>query len=320
MINNIKGKYFWPGMESDVRKYVSKCAKCQTSKYSRNIVEPMVVTTTASEAFEKIYLDIIGPLDKDIDNNVYILSLQCELSKYVEAYPLQRKDTVSVAKSFVNNFILRYGLPRVIATDRGTEFQSETMKEVCKLLKIEKVSSTAYHHESIGSLENTHKHLAAFLRTLCDGHQETWSQWLQFWCFSFNTTVHTQTKYTPYELVFGNSCNLPSNLRDNVVKPLYNPDNYALELRYRLQLAWKEAHKNLVLSKLKRKDVWDKKCNSIKYQRGDLILIKNETGKKLDMLYKGPYKVISENGPNVTVEKDGKVDSVHKNRTKPYVT
>ena len=38
------------------------------------------------------------------------------------------------------------------------------------------------------------------------------------------------------------------------------------------------------------------------------------------MLYKGPYKVMSENGPNVTVEKDGKVDSVHKNRTKPYVT
>lgn len=180
MINNIKSKYFWPGLESDVRKYVSKCQKCQMNKYSKNIIEPMVITTTATSAFEKVYLDLVGPLDKDLEGNVYILSLQCELSKYVEAYPIQRKDTVSVARSFVNNFILRYGLPKAIATDRGTEFMSETMTEVCKLLQIEKVSSTAYHHQSLGALENTHKHLAAFLRTQCDGHSETWSQWLPF--------------------------------------------------------------------------------------------------------------------------------------------
>lgn len=320
MINNIKGKYFWTRLENDVRQYVSKCAKCQTSKYSRNTKEPMTITTTASRAFQKVFLDIVGPLDKDLDNNVYILSLQCELSKYVEAYPMQRKDTVSVARTFVNNFILRYGIPEVIATDRGSEFMSETMAEVCKLLQIEKLNSTSYHHESIGALENTHKHLAAFLRTQCDEHPETWSQWLPFWCFSFNTTVHTETKYTPYELVFGKMCILPSNLRNNVVDPLYNQDNYALELKYRLQVASKEAYKNLVISKNKRKDSWDKKCNPIQYKKGDLILIKNETGKKLDKVFNGPYIVLSENEPNVTVKIEKKVETVHKNRTKRYVT
>lgn len=248
MVNNIKGKYFWSGMEQDVRNYVSKCSKCQLSKYSRNTIEPMEVTTTASKGFEKIYMDIIGPLDKDIEGNIYILSLQCELTKYVELYPLQRKDTVSVARSFVNNFVLRYGLPKIVATDRGSEFMSETMTQVCKLLQIEKVNSTAYHHQSIGALENTHKHLAAFLRTQCDGHTETWSQWIPFWCFSYNTTVHTETKYTPYELVFGNVCRLPSNLTNDLVEPLYNADDYALELKYRLQLASKEVRKNLIVN------------------------------------------------------------------------
>lgn len=320
MVNNIKSKYFWPNLESDVRRYVSKCQKCQTSKYSRSTVEPMVVTTTATSAFEKIYLDLVGPLDKDLEGNVYILSLQCELSKYVEAYPIQRKDTVSVARSFVNNFILRYGLPKTIVTDRGTEFMSETMSEVCKLLQIEKVNSTAYHHQSIGALENTHKHLAAFLRTQCDGHPETWSQWLQFWCFSFNTTVHTETKYSPYELIFGKSCNLPSNLTNDVVNPLYNPDNYVLELKYRLQLASKEARNNLVSRKIERKCLYDRKCNPIEYKKGDLILLKNETGKKFDKLFNGPYPVLSENEPNVTIIKDNKQKTVHKNRTKKYVT
>lgn len=68
----------------------------------------MVVTTTAQSAFDKIFfLDVVGPLDKDYSDYSYILTLQCELSKYVEAYPLVRKDSVSVARAFVNNFILR---------------------------------------------------------------------------------------------------------------------------------------------------------------------------------------------------------------------
>lgn len=53
------------------------------------------------------FLDVVGPLDKDYSDYSYILTLQCELSKYVEAYPLVRKDSVSVARAFVNNFILR---------------------------------------------------------------------------------------------------------------------------------------------------------------------------------------------------------------------
>lgn len=150
MINNIKRKYYWPEMEKDVREFVSKCDKCQFSKHSRNTKEPMVITTTASYAFEKVFLDLVGPLDKDIDNNSYILTLQCELTKFVEAYPLQNKETVTVARAFVNNFILRFGIPKQIATDKGTEFMSSTMTEVCTLLRIEKLNSTSYHHESIG--------------------------------------------------------------------------------------------------------------------------------------------------------------------------
>lgn len=65
----------------------------------------MVITTTAQSAFDKIFLDVVGPLDKDYYDNSYIFILQCELWKYVEAYPLARKYTVSVARAFVNNFI-----------------------------------------------------------------------------------------------------------------------------------------------------------------------------------------------------------------------
>lgn len=150
----------------------------------------------------------------------------------------------------MENFILRYGVPREIATDRGTEFMATTMKEVCKLLAIKQISSTAYHHQSIGALENSHKSLNAFLRIQTDNNPRNWSSWLPFWCFSYNTTVHSETQYTPYELVFGKTCNLPSNLSSNVIMPLYNDENYVQNLRYRIQVAQNDARTNLINSKI----------------------------------------------------------------------
>lgn len=318
MLSNIKKYYFWPCLEKDVIEFIKRCDKCQKFKHSVRVKEPMVITSTANTAFEKIYLDIVGPLDRDNDNYSYILTLQCELSKYVEAYPLISKSTVAVARSFVNNFILRYGIPKEIATDRGTEFMSSTMNEVCKLLNINKLNSTAYHHQSIGSLENSHKNLASYLRIQCHNHYNTWSQWLPYWCFSYNTSVHRETKLTPFELVFGKKCCLPSNLSNNVVDPLYTIDNYPLELKFRLQQAQKEARDNLLNSKLKRKINYDLNMKPIMYKPDDLILVKNEVGGKLDSVYLGPFKVVKDVSPNVEIVKDNKIDVIHKNRTKLY--
>lgn len=287
-------------------------------KYSRNTVEPMAITTTATSALEKIFLDVVGPLDKDNEGYTYILTLQCELSKFLEAYPLRNKETITVARTLVNNFILRFGIPKCIASDKGSEFMSSTMAEICKLLEIEKLNSTAYHHQTVGSLENAHKHLGAFLRMQCDKYPDTWSYWLPYWCFSYNSTVHTAAKYAPYELVFGKLCEISCRLSSNV-EPLYNIDNYSLELRNRLQVAQKDARENLVKTKEKRKSVYDQKVNSVTYKIDDLLLVKNETGGKLDSLFCGPYKVIEDCGPNVVILKNNKREVIHKNRTKRFV-
>lgn len=319
MTNNIKRKFYWPGLDNDVKEFVRKCIKCQKMKHCRYVKAPMEITTTASHAFEKVYLDVVGPLDKDIEGNRYILTLQCELTKFVEAYPLKTKETVSIAQSFVSNFILRYSVPNTIATDRGTEFVSSVMEQVCKLLGINKLTSTSYHHQSIGALENTHKNLGAFLRIQSNGQKDTWSQWLPFWCYSFNNTVHTETKYTPFELVFGRPSIIPSRI-SQYIEPLYNPENYPLDLKYRLQVAHKDARNNLLLSKHKRKQTYDKSMNNISYVNGQLILVKNETCSKLDPQWDGPYVVSEDLGVNVKILRNNKDYLIHKNRTKPFIT
>lgn len=120
-------------------------------------------------------------------------------------------------------------------------------------------------------------------------------------------------------MVFGRKCILPSNLNKQYVDPLYNYDNYPAELKFRLQTSQKEARDNLIKNKMTRKNKYDEKLNSIIYKPNDLILIKNETGTKLDKIYDGPYKVIRDLSPNVEIDKNGKYDIIHKNRTKLFI-
>lgn len=168
------------------------------------------------------------------------MTLQCELSKFVEAYPIQNKESTTVAESFVENFILRYGIPQEIVTDQGIEFLASIFNETCNLLEVKQLNSTAYHHETLGSLENSHKNLGSFLRIYTAKHRGSWSSWIPYWCFNYNNSVHSEIKYTPFELVFGKTCRIPSNLLDGV-DPIYNFENYPLELKYRLQTAATEA-------------------------------------------------------------------------------
>lgn len=317
MYQNIKRYYFWSGIRKDVEHFVKHCDDCQRFKYKKKNIEPLTITTTASTAFQRIYLDLVGPLEVDAENKRYIITIQCELSKYVEAYAIENKEAETVAEIFVKNFILRYGIPNDIITDQGTEFLASLFVEVCKLLKICQLHSTAYHHETLGSLENSHKCLGAFLRMQITNHQEAWSTWLPYWCFAYNNTVHTETRYTPFELVFGKSCNLPSNI-ENQQNPLYNFDSYPHQLKYRLQQACNDAKNNLILSKEKRKLNYDKKSNEIDYRIGQLVLLRNDSGLKMDPLFKGPYEILEIKSPNVAIKVNNKITYVHKNRIKMY--
>lgn len=257
MYNNIKRYYFWPGMHKDVENFVKRCDECQRYKHFALTKQPLCITTTAKSTFEKVSLNLVGPLPPDHENNRYNLTIQCDLSKFVECCPIPNKEADTVARVFVEKFILRYGICQEILTDRGAEVMADIFRKTCELLKINRLNSTAYHHETLRAWENTHKHFSTFLRMQVSTQPDTSSSWISYWWFAFNNTVHTQTRYTPYELVFGKISNLPSNITQ-VIEPPYSFDEYPNELKYRLQVACDDARNNLMLSKSNRKECYDR--------------------------------------------------------------
>lgn len=311
----------WKGMRKQIKKYIRECATCQANKSSnRTAREPMTITTTASRPFEKIYMDIVGPLTKSYNGNVFILTLQDDLSKFAWAAPMPNHEANTVAKFFVTQFVCLHGLPQSLVTDCGTEFLSKVFKEVCQLLKIKQTSTSPYHPQSNGSLERSHRTLAEYLRSFVNKDPQNWDTHVPFAMFCHNSTTHTSTKYQPYQLVYGHPITVPNSFMKNT-EPQYNYDDYYFELKRNMQEAQAQAKTHLYDSKQKSKDRYDQKISPLTISIGDKVLIQEKASKgKLAPKWIGPYTVIETNpeSPNITILKKNRPVILHRNLLKQF--
>lgn len=198
------------------------------------------------------------------------------MTKYLVAVPLKNQDTESIAKAFVENIILKFGCPLEILTDNGSAFCSELLKKLCKFLQIKKIHTTAYHPQSNGSLERSHRVLKEYLRNYISPNLNDWDKYLPFAVFAYNSTPNSNTKFSPFELYFGSKPNTPSSMNKNP-DVIYNYDDYYFELKNKLQTMQKMARQNLIESKNESKKYYDKYTNELVLNFGDKVLIENVT-------------------------------------------
>lgn len=148
----IKERYYWKGMDQDIEEYVKTCEKCIRKKTTReeSAPVPMQITTPVIRPFQKVAMDIVGPLLNTQCGNQYILTFQDHFSNYPEAFAVTNQKAETTARIFVEEIICRHGTPEKLLTDQGTNFVSEILNETCKLLGIEKSETTPYHPQSNG--------------------------------------------------------------------------------------------------------------------------------------------------------------------------
>ena len=247
------------------------------------------------------------------------MTLICDLTKYLVAIPVKNKSATTVAKAIFESFILKYGPMKTFITDMGTEYKNSIINDLCKYLKINNITSTAHHHQTLGTIERSHRTFNEYIRSYISVDKTDWDIWLPYFVYCFNTTPSVTHNYCPYELVFGRQSNMPSKLIsiDNI-EPLYNIEDYAKEVKFRLENAYKRARILLEANKAKQKEKYDTKITESKMEIGDLVYLKNDTGHKLDPSYIGPYEVISiESNNNIIIKnKKQKLQIVHKDRRK----
>jgi len=291
--NRLRPHYYWNTMKTDIQNFIRKCRQCQLKKLTRiKTKQPMIITDTPSSAFDKVSLDIMGPLPTTRRGSSYILTMQDLLTKYSVAVPLQETTSLAIADAFTKNFICLYGAPKAILTDQGTNFLSSLIRNLAKKFNIKQYKTTAYHPQSNGSLERSHHVLIEYLKTQIIRETE-WDEHIPLAMFSYNTSVHESTKYSPFQLVFGRLPRTPASNPPLEENTDITYTQYLTDLFNNLQDTQEDARENLIASKTRSKRYYDRRINPQNFQVGSHVFLLKEPQKgKLSDQYTGPHTVL----------------------------
>ncbi len=124
-------RFYWVGLHTDVSKYVATCPDCQRVAPGRVRPAPLVPLPIISTPFERIAMDIVGPLLPSDSGYTHILVVVDYATRYPEAVPLRSTSAAAIATELVQ-IMARVGIPKEILTDHGTNFLSKRYSRCTK--------------------------------------------------------------------------------------------------------------------------------------------------------------------------------------------
>ena len=218
-----------------------------------------------------------------------------------------------------------HGMPTVLLTDQGSNFQSHLMKSMCELFGIEKRRSTPYHPQSDGLCERFNGILKCLLRMLVNKSKDNWDDQIPMALLAYRTTKQSSTGISPFEMLYGRVAKLPvyveneTEIRDGQEN---NPIKYVDELRDRQQTIRKFVSRKLECVQEKQKKAYDERFKTAKSKPllpGDTVMLVDNTSRGLAERYIGPFMIIEADGSNCQIRSllNGKEKRVHYNRLKP---
>ena len=326
--NRILQNFLWPGIFIDVAKFCRSCPKCQNSvTKGRSSKVKLVPIPPMAEPFTRVAIDIVGPLIRTKKGNRYILTLCDYSTKYPEAVPLKVIDAETVANALIEIFS-RTGIPKEILSDQGSNFTSATMKQLCRLLHIKKLTSTPYHPQANELVERFNGTLKRMLTCFVENEKDDWDKYLTYLLFSYREVPQESTGFSPFELLYGRYVRGPlSIIREEWEEPKENTVkesvvSYILKTREMLTKMSDIAHKIEHNSKKKQKLYYDRKSITRKLSPGQKVSVLLPTStSKLLADWKGPYEVIRQVSPvDYEIQLNRKVKkSFHINMLKEWI-
>ena len=290
-------------MESDCCAHVRKCHKCQAYADNVNVLPHPLNVMSAPWPFSMWGIDVIGAIEPKASNaHRFILVAIDYFTKWVEAASYTNVTRNVVVRFIKKELICRYGLPRKIITDNGTNLNSKMMQEMCEDFKIQHHNSTPYQPKMNGAVEAANKNIKKIVQKMTVSYKD-WHEMLPFALHGYRTSVRTSTGATPYSLVYGMEAVLPFEVEvpsQRIMAESGLEESEWAQARYD-QLNLIEGKRLATMShgrlyQRRIKNAFDKKVRPRKFNEGDLVLnkmshaVKDNRGKWAPN-YEGPFVV-----------------------------
>ena len=199
----IESAFYWPGMDKDISAYVKSCHICRTQDTSKPPPAPLQSTTLADKPFQKMAIDLIGPLPTPSKRgHRFILTIVDLATRWPEAFPLKSTTSQDITHVLINLFS-RIGFPETIISDRGPQFTSDLTRQLTNVLGINQVFTTPYHPQSNGICERLNGTIKALLAKITTDNPGNWDMMLPCILFAYREIPQSSTGFSPFELVYG---------------------------------------------------------------------------------------------------------------------
>lgn len=201
-------RFFWPSMNSDVKKWVQTCIACQRAKIHRHTSSPLI-TFASTHRFEHVHVDIVGPLPISPQGYRYVVTMIDSTTRWPEAHAVQDITAEIVAKTIYEQWIARFGCPNQLTTDQGRQFESRLFAALTNLLGIKKVHTTPYHPQSNGAIERWHRCMKTALRARLSN--SIWIDEMPTILLGLRAALRDDSGISAAELTYGQTLRLPGD-------------------------------------------------------------------------------------------------------------
>lgn len=202
-LERIRRYFYWAGMVSDVKKYIMSCELCKTSKTPSTILRPPMGQRTETERpFQRLFIDLIGPLPRTKSGNIGILIILDHFSKFVFLKPLKKLISKPILEYLRNDVFSCFGVPEVVLTDNGSQFKSKDFESFLGKHGVKHVFTALYSPQANAS-ERVNRVVNEALRSYIRHDQREWDVYLSSINCAIRNSVHQSMGRTPYQIVFG---------------------------------------------------------------------------------------------------------------------
>ncbi|WVZ51754.1 hypothetical protein U9M48_002866 [Paspalum notatum var. saurae] len=205
--------FFWPKMRRDVERFVSRCTTCQKVKSRLNPHGLYMSLPVPSTPWEDISMDFVLGLPRTKRGRDSIFVVVDRFSKMAHFIPCHKSDdAVNIANLFFQEIVRLHGMPSTIVLDRDAKFLSHFWRTLWNKLGTKLLFSTTCHPQTDGQTEVVNRTLSTMLRAVLKKNLKMWEECLPYVEFTYNRAVHSTTKVSPFQVVYGFNPRAPIDL------------------------------------------------------------------------------------------------------------
>ena len=136
-------------------------------------------------------------------NKKYLLVDTDYFTKWVEAEPLANIRDVDTKRFVWKNIVTRFGVPHVLISDNGLQFDNKMFRRYCGELEITNRYSTPAYPQGNGQAEAVNKVIVNRLKKRLDDAKGKWVEELPHVLWTYRTTSCRSTGETPFLMTYG---------------------------------------------------------------------------------------------------------------------